>query len=95
MADFTETARTAMPHQVIMENRKALSVSGVSDVDSFDGLTVVAYTDLGELTVRGNDLQIQRLNVETGDLSLTGEIDSLTYAQFSSRRGGKLKRLFR
>ena len=95
MAGLEDTARAARPHQVIMENRRTLSVSGVSDVDSFDGLTVVAYTDLGELTVRGSGLQIQRLNVETGDLSLVGEIDSLTYSAFSSRRGGKLKRLFR
>ena len=90
-----DTARPIMPHQVIMENRKTLSVSGVSDVDSFDGLTVVVYTEQGELTVRGNELQIQRLNVETGDLSLVGEIDSLTYAEVSSRHGGRLRRLFR
>ncbi len=90
-----ETVRPTMPHQVIMENRRTLSVSGVSDVDSFDDLTVVAYTDLGELTVRGNGLQILRLNVETGDLSLTGEIDALSYSSQTSARGGKWKRLFR
>ena len=90
-----ETVRPTMPHQVIMENRKTLSVSGVADVDSFDGQAVVAYTDLGELTVRGHDLQILRLNVETGDLSLTGEIDALTYSSQPSARGGAWKRLFR
>lgn len=90
-----EAVRTALPHQVILQDRRALSVSGVSDVDSFDGATVVVYTEMGELTVRGNGLQIQRLNVETGDLSLSGEIDSLTYADAASRRGGKLGRLFR
>lgn len=90
-----DSVRVARPHQVIMENRRTLSVSGVSDVDSFDGLTVVAYTDMGEMTVRGSDLQIQRLNVESGDLSLTGQIDSITYSDISSRRGGKLRRLFR
>lgn len=90
-----DSVRAARPHQVIMENRRSLSVSGVSDVDSFDGLTVVAYTDMGEMTVRGSELQIQRLNVESGDLSLTGQIDSITYSDISSRRGGKLKRLFR
>lgn len=95
MAGFEEKARAVMPHQVIMEDRKTLSVTGVSDVDSFDGLTVVVYTDLGELTVKGNGLQIQRLNVESGDLSLSGEIDSLSYSALSSRRGGKLGRLFR
>ena len=90
-----ETVRPTVPHQVIMENRKTLSVSGVSDVDSFDGQAVVVYTNLGELTVRGEGLQILRLNVETGDLSLTGDIDSLTYSSESSAHGGKWKRLFR
>ena len=90
-----DNVRATRPHQVIMENRRTLSVSGVSDVDSFDGRTVVAYTDMGEMTVRGSDLQIQRLNVESGDLSLTGQIDAITYSEFSARRGGKLKGLFR
>ena len=89
-----ETVRTNAPHQVIMENRSTLSVSGVSDVDSFDGTTVVVYTTLGELTVRGDGLQIQRLNVETGDLLLSGTVDSLTYTENTVRRGG-WKRLFR
>ncbi len=89
-----DTVRPSTPHQVILEDRRVLSVSGVSDVDSFDGTTVVVYTALGELTVRGSDLQIQRLNVETGELSLTGTVDSLTYAENTSRRGG-WKRLFR
>ncbi len=89
-----ETVRPTVPHQVIMEDRRTLSVSGVSDVDSFDGLTVVVYTPLGELTVRGNGLQIQHLNVETGDLSLVGEIDGLSYAEHTARRSG-WKRLFR
>lgn len=91
----SDTLRPQVPHQVIMENRQTLSVSGVSDVDSFDGQAVVAYTALGELTVRGNGLQILRLNVETGDLSLTGEIDALTYSSQPSSHGGKWKRLFR
>lgn len=95
MAGMEEKTRAVMPHQVILEDRKTLSVTGVSDVDSFDGLTVVAYTDLGELTVKGSGLQIQRLNVESGDLLLTGEIDSLTYSEQSARRGGGLRRLFR
>jgi len=89
-----ETVRPTVPHQVIMENRHTLNVSGVSDVDSFDGTAVVVYTALGELTVRGSGLQIQRLNVESGDLSLVGEFDSLTYAEHTARRGG-WKRLFR
>ncbi len=84
-----------LPHQVIMQDRRALTVSGVSDVDSFDETTVVVYTDMGELTVKGAGLQIQRLNVETGELTLEGTIDSLTYTELQSRSGGFFSRLFK
>lgn len=95
MANKETPTRAALPHQVILEDRRTLTVSGVSDVDSFDGTAIVAYTPLGALTVKGRDLQIQRLNVESGDLALTGEMDSLTYSAADSRRGGRLKNWFR
>lgn len=84
-----------MPHHVILEDRKALTVSGVSDVDSFDELTVVIYTDMGELTVKGDGLHINRLNIETGELTLEGQIHSLNYADIQPRNGGFFGRLFK
>lgn len=83
-----------LPHSVILENRKAFTATGVSNVDSFDEQTIVAYTDLGELVVKGSGLHINRLNIETGELTLTGEVDSLTYTQ-GRQNGGMLSRLFR
>ena len=84
-----------LPHHLVLEDRRALTVSGVSDVDSFDELTVVIYTEMGELTVKGQGLHINRLNVETGDLTMEGTIDSLTYAEVHSRYGGFFGRLFK
>ena len=84
-----------MPHHVILEDRRALTVSGVSDVDSFDELTVIIYTDMGELTVKGEGLHINRLNIETGDLTLEGLVHSMTYAEVQSRSGGFFGRLFK
>ena len=83
-----------VPHSVILENRKAFTATGVSNVDSFDEQTIVAYTDLGELTVRGRNLSISRLNIETGELTLAGDVSSLTYSE-SKPEGGFLSRLFR
>lgn len=84
----------AMPHQVMLEDRQRLSVSGVADVDSFDETTIVVYTDLGELTVKGESLHISRLNVETGDLRVEGTVQSLTYAE-PTGKSGFFGRLFR
>ena len=61
-----------IPHQLMLEDRQRLTVSGVSDVDSFDDTAIVVYTDMGELTIKGEGLHISRLNVETGDLKVEG-----------------------
>ncbi len=53
MKEEASKAVPGMPHHLVLEDRRALTVSGVSDVDSFDELTVIIYTDLGELTVKG------------------------------------------
>ena len=85
----------ALPHNLIMENRNRLTVSGVSDVDSFDEQTVVIFTQMGELTVRGSDLHIINLNVDSGELSLEGTVNSLTYSDEQPGKGGFFSRVFR
>ena len=75
---MTEEKKTMkMPHNVILEDRRNLTVSGVSDVDSFDEQNITVFTDMGELAVRGYNLHINKLNIETGELTLEGEISSL------------------
>ena len=85
----------ALPQNIILEDRKTLSVSGVSDVDSFDEQTVTVFTELGELSVRGMDLHITKLSVETGELTLDGRIDALIYTQEQPKTGGFFARMFR
>ncbi len=82
-------------HNLTLEARKKLTASGVSNVDSFDEQTIVAYTDLGELTIRGQGLKINNLNVETGELVVEGEVHSLIYTQNQPKSAGLLSKLFR
>lgn len=70
-------------------------MTGVSDVDSFDEQTVVVYTDLGELTVHGRGLHINKLSLDSGELTLDGEVVSLTYTDNQPNKGGLLSKLFR
>lgn len=84
-----------VPHLVTLSERNSLAVTGVTDVNTFDDATVVAYTTLGELTLRGRELRITRLCLETGDLTVEGGIDSLTYAQIPHANGGFFGKLFR
>ncbi len=83
------------PHNVIMEDRKNLTVTGVKDVDSFDEQTMIVYTDMGELTVRGTQLHINRLNTEAGELNVTGNIFGLAYTDDRDKKSGLLGKLFR
>jgi len=83
-----------LPHSVIMENRQILKVTGVSDVDSFDEQTVIAFTDMGELSVRGENIHISKLNVETGELSLEGNFYALSYSD-GRKQDGFFSKLFK
>ena len=73
-------ANKKMPvHNIVLEGRKRLSVSGVTDVDRFDENTVLLYTSMGELTVCGTDLHVNDLSVESGEMNIEGEITSVVY----------------
>lgn len=90
-----EEKKSMGAHNLILEERGSLTVTGVEDVDSFDEQTVVVYTGLGELTVRGNQLHIERIDLQAGELELQGQVDSMTYADQPAVRGGFFARIFR
>ena len=78
-----QKTQTVIPHNVIMEGRKTLRISGVNDVDSFTENRIILDTVQGELIIRGNDLHVISLDAQTGDFSMTGMISSLTYSRDS------------
>ncbi len=93
---MTDDKRTGLlPHNCILEDRKKLSISGVNDVGSFDEQTIVAVTDYGELTVRGEKLHITKLSLEVGELCIEGKISTLQYTDVTVKSGGFLSRVFR
>lgn len=83
-------------HNLIMEDRSNMTLSGVTDVDCFDERVINLYTQLGELTIKGRNLHIDNVSVETGDMRITGDIWSLQYGD-RDRRGpiSLLGKLFR
>lgn len=84
------------PQNIIMENRKRLQITGVTDVDRFDEGSVILYTTLGELAVYGKELRVETVSAETGELTVEGEISSLVYGDSSRRSPITLMgRLFR
>ncbi|MBQ3136416.1 MAG: sporulation protein YabP [Clostridia bacterium] len=84
-----------MPHSLILKDRSQLTLSGVTDVDSFDENIITAYTDYGELTVKGEGLHISILNIDTGELSIDGTVASLSYLENQPRSTSFFSKVFR
>lgn len=66
-------------HNVIMEGRRRINISGVTDVDNFDEKTILIYTHMGELTVQGKNLRVNSVSVDTGEMEIEGDIWALLY----------------
>ena len=66
-------------HNLILEDRQKLSLSGVTDVESFNENEVSLYTSQGELVIRGKNLHVDEVSLETGDMEISGEVRSLVY----------------
>ncbi len=82
------------PHELRLDNRGRLSVSGVKDVETFDEAVVVLRTVRGLLVIRGERLQLQALSIDGGQVTVNGLIDSLSYEE-EQKTAGFLRRLFR
>lgn len=95
MEDLNSSARM---HKVTMTNRRTCTISGVNDVLSFDIHEILLETEQGMLMIKGDDLHVNRLTLDKGEVDVDGKIDSFTYSDVSgSAHKGEslLSRLFR
>lgn len=90
-----DDAALALGHKLTLEGRNKLSITGVTDAESFDETVAVLETARGTLIVRGANLHVEQLNLEAGEVRLTGEVDSLSYEENRQTQGSFLQRLFR
>jgi sporulation protein YabP len=77
------------PHNVLIEGREKLSITGVKDVISFDENTIVLSTEMGGLILKGTGLHISRLNTEDGNLNIEGYVQACDYTDKSDTRKTK------
>ena len=80
-----------LPHKLILTERKSMTMTGVTEVVSFDENTVVLGTTLGTLVIHGENLQLKNLSLEGGQVAVEGTITAFIYEQ--SRKSGALRRL--
>ncbi len=70
-----------LKHTLYLENRESLSLGGVKDVDAFNEEEISILTDYGELTVKGSGMHVETLDLETGELKLSGNIGAVIYSE--------------
>lgn len=84
-------------NNIILENRKKLSLSGISEIESFDDEKITLMTDNGGLLIKGSGLKIDNLDVESGDVMVNGTISAIVYSGevVSKRENSFFAKLFK
>ncbi len=98
MGTAEERPQSRGAHKLSMTNRRSGSITGVSDVISFDIAEVRLATERGMPQIKGADIHVNRLSLEKGEIDLEGRIDSVQYSEVSDfKKGGEslINRLFR
>ena len=93
-----EDIQYAKSHKLTLDNRKKATIYGIREVVSFDADCVILETDIGNLTIKGKDLHVIRLDVDKGELEMAGTIDSMVYTEnhdMKKTASGILKRMFK
>ncbi len=92
------TEKNSQPEQeqkLILSDRKHLSISGVNDVLRFDETTASFQTSLGKLTIKGENLRMETMDVESGNVILKGKISALAYMGDSPEKSGFFNKITR
>ena len=80
-------SQKARMHKLYLINRRSCTLTGVSDVLSFDVHEILLETDQGMLMIKGDDLHVNRLTLEKGEVDIDGKIDSFTYSEAALSSG--------
>ena len=96
--DERKIQQTSVIQNLILENRGKLSVSGVLDVLSFDDQVIIIETELGLLTIKGDNLRINKLSIDTSEVIVEGDISSMDYSDNKSiekQKGSFISKIFK
>ena len=88
-----EAQQPQLPHKLTLNERRQLTMTGVTEVVSFDGAAVVLHTSLGTLTIQGRDLKLKTLSLDGGQVEVDGMMSTLVYEE-PKQQGGWARRLF-
>ena len=73
-------------HNINITQRRNINISGVKKIDNFDDKEFLLETNMGFLLIKGNELEIIKLDTYQGDVSIKGKIDSLNYLEQANKK---------
>lgn len=86
----------SLNHNVVMENREKVIITGIIDIHSFDDELVLTETEMGILTIKGRDLKMNKLNLDNTELVVEGQIGMLQYNDVDAmKKGGMFNKIFK
>ena len=98
MEGFFMEERKDSIHGLNLQERKKGTITGVVDVMSFDSEQICLETTQGMMTIKGKELHVSRLQLESGEVDVEGIVDSLIYTEQgfygNKKKGSLIKRLF-
>ena len=76
-------------NEISLSNRNKLFISGVTKIDNFDNNEFVMNTTMGILIIRGDSLELIKLDTIQGNISIKGNVDSIEYKTCKKTCQGK------
>ena len=73
-------------HNINITSRKNINITGVKKIENFDENEFLLETNMGYLLIKGNNLEIIKLDTYQGDVSIKGKIDSLNYINETNKK---------
>jgi sporulation protein YabP len=80
-AERSSAEKQHHPHTLIVDSRSKITITGIIDVGCFNDQSVELVTDYGSIVIKGRDLHVKKVSVDSGEMSLEGAIDNIEYNQ--------------
>jgi len=84
--DKTKELENTFNHGISISERKNIIITGVKKIESFDNEEFFMETTLGFLVIKGEELEIIKLDTYQGNVSIKGRIDSMAYIDSGSKK---------
>jgi sporulation protein YabP len=85
--DKVKEIEASFNHGISLAERKNVVVTGVKKIESFDNEEFLMDTTLGGLSIKGEGLEIIKLDTYQGNVSIKGRVDSMTYSDNVVKKG--------